>query len=98
MRSYACKLKRTMHRNENGERVMLCNNPNVSERKLNEVLNSGAYMGMIWVHVRQGIKELRDIRSALESRIDKQSGLHEQSEQRHKLHCKLRKGKKASSG
>lgn len=73
VRSYACKLKRTMHRDENGERVMLCNNPNVSERKLNEVLNSGAYMGMIWVHVRQGIKELRDIRSALESRIDKQS-------------------------
>lgn len=73
VRSYACKLKRTMHRDENGERVMLCNNPNVSERKLNEVLNSGAYVGMIWIHVRQGIKELRDIRSALESRIDKQS-------------------------
>lgn len=73
VRWYACKLKRTMHRDENGERVMLCNNPNVSERKLNEVLNSTAYMGMIWVHVRQGIKELHDIRSALESRIDKQS-------------------------
>ena len=73
VRSYACKLKRTMHKDKNGERVMLCNNPNVSERKLNEVLNSTAYMGMIWVHVRQGIKELQDIRSALESRIDKQS-------------------------
>lgn len=73
VRSYACKLKRTMHKNENGERVMLCNNPNVSERKLNEVLNGGAYMGMIWVHVKQGIRELKDIRNALEVRIDKQS-------------------------
>jgi hypothetical protein len=73
VRSYACKLKRTMHRDENGNRVMLCNNPNVSERELNRLTDSVAYMGMIWVRVKQSITELKDIREVLENRIDNQS-------------------------
>ena len=73
VRSFACRRKRTIHKDENGNRVMLCNNPNVSEVKLNELTNSYGYMGLIWVRVKQGIKELQDIRAVLESRIDKQS-------------------------
>lgn len=70
VRSYACKTKRTMNRDENGNRVMLCNNRNVSETELNKWLSSSFYTRSLWFRLRDGIKELEDIKTALESRIN----------------------------
>lgn len=70
VRSYACKTKRTMNRDENGNRVMLCNNRNVSETELNKWLSSSFYTRSLWFRLRNGIKELEDIKTALESRIN----------------------------
>ena len=70
VRSYACKTKRTMNRDENGNRVMLCNNRNVSETELNKWLSNSFYTRSLWFRLRDGIKELEDIKTALESRIN----------------------------
>lgn len=70
VRSYACKTKRTMNRDENGNRVMLCNNRNVSETELNKWLSSSFYTRSLWFRLRDGIKELEGIKTALESRIN----------------------------
>ncbi len=72
-RYYACTKKRQMSRDENGNRIMLCNNPNVSQETLDSVINSGGYTIKIWLKIRDGIKELTDIINALTSRIDAQS-------------------------
>ena len=70
VRSYACKTKRTMSRDENGNRVMLCNNRNVSETELNKWLSSSFYTRSLWFRLRDGIKELEGIKTALENRIN----------------------------
>lgn len=72
VRSYACKTKRTIHKDENGNRVMLCTNRNVSERELDNLLSSSLYTRNLWFRLRDGIKELEDIKIALESRINRQ--------------------------
>lgn len=72
VRSYACKTKRTMHRDADGNRVMLCTNRNVSERELNSLLTSSTYTRSFWFRLRDGIKELEGIKEALESRINRQ--------------------------
>lgn len=72
VRSYACKTKRTMHKDENGNRVMLCTNRNVSERELDSFLSSSTYTRNLWFRLRDGIKELEGIKEALENRINRQ--------------------------
>lgn len=71
-RVYSCRKKLTKHYDENGERVMLCDNPNVTEQELNRILNASAYTGLIWLRVKRSIAELKRIREVLESRIDRQ--------------------------
>lgn len=72
VRYYACRKKRTMHKDADGNRVMLCNNRNVSETELKGV--SGAtYMMLLQIRTKQSIQALQAIREALESRIDRQS-------------------------
>lgn len=72
VRTYACKTKRTMHRDADGNRVMLCNNRNVSERELDSFLSSSLYTRNLWFRLRDGIKELEGIKEALENRINRQ--------------------------
>ena len=73
VRTYACKTKRTMKRDKDGNRVMLCNNPNVSETKINRMLQSRAFGNSLFIRFHTGIEELEGIRAALESQIDKQT-------------------------
>lgn len=73
VRSYACKTKRTMHKDADGNRVMLCTNRNVSERELDSLLTSSLYTRNINFRLRDGIKELEGIKKALENRINRQS-------------------------
>lgn len=73
VRTYACKTKRTMNRDKDGNRVMLCNNPNVSETKINHYLESRAFGNSLLFRFTSGIEELEGIRAALESQIDKQT-------------------------
>lgn len=73
VRTYACKTKRTMNRDKDGNRVMLCNNPNVSETKINRCLESRAFGNSLLFRFTSGIEELEGIRAALESQIDKQT-------------------------
>lgn len=73
VRTYACKTKRTMKRDKDGNRVMLCNNPNVSETKINRMLQSRAFGNSLFIRFHTGIEELDGIRAALESQIDKQT-------------------------
>lgn len=70
VRSYACKTKRTIHKDADGNRVMLCTNRNVSEVELNKWLSSSFYTRSLWFRLRDGIKELESIKNALESRIN----------------------------
>lgn len=70
VRSYACKTKRTIHKDADGNRVMLCTNRNVSETELNKWLSSSFYTRSLWFRLRDGIKELESIKNALESRIN----------------------------
>lgn len=72
VRSYACKTKRTMHKDADGNRVMLCTNRNVSERELDSFLTSSAYARNINFRLRDGIRELERIKEALENRINRQ--------------------------
>lgn len=72
VRSYACKTKRTMHKDADGNRVMLCTNRNVSERELDSFLSSSTYTRNLWFRLRDGIKELEGIKEALENRINRQ--------------------------
>lgn len=72
-RYYACRTKRIPHRDENGNRVMLCNNKNVSEIQLDKFLSSIGYSFRIWNRVKSGIQELKSIIIALNNRIDNQS-------------------------
>lgn len=44
VRSYTCKNKRTMHYDENGNRVMLCNNPNIYETRLDLAVSSSGFL------------------------------------------------------
>ncbi len=72
-RYYACRTKRIPHRDENGKRVMLCNNKNVSEKDLDKFLSSIGYSFRVWNRVKNGIQELKTIIKALNSMIDNQS-------------------------
>lgn len=62
-----------MNRDKDGNRVMLCNNPNVSETKINHYLESRAFGNSLLFRFTSGIEELEGIRAALESQIDKQT-------------------------
>ena len=73
VRTYACKTKRTMKRDKDGNRVMLCNNPNVSETTINRMLQSRAFGNSLFIRYHSGIEELEGIKAALEGRIDKQT-------------------------
>lgn len=44
VRNYTCKTKRTMHYDENGNRVMLCNNPNIYETELDLRLSNAQFL------------------------------------------------------
>lgn len=72
-RYYACRTKRIPHRDENGNRVMLCNNKNVSEIQLDKLLSSIGYSFRVWNRVKRGVQELKTIITALNNRIDNQS-------------------------
>lgn len=72
VRYYACRKKRTMHRDAEGNRVMLCDNRNVSERELLGV-SGASYVMLLQMRTKEGIKTLEEIRQVLESRIDRQS-------------------------
>lgn len=73
VRTYACKKKRTMSRDKDGNRVMLCSNPNVSETTINRYLQSRAFGNGLLFRFSRGVEELEGIRAALESQIDKQT-------------------------
>ena len=73
VRTYACKIKRTMKRDKDGNRVMLCNNPNVSETTINRMLQSRAFGNSLFIRYHSGIEELEGIKAALEGQIDKQT-------------------------
>ena len=73
VRTYACKTKRTMSRDKDGNRVMLCSNPNVSETKINHYMQSRAFGNGLLFRFSRGMEELEGIRAALESQIDKQT-------------------------
>ena len=72
VRSYACKLKRTMNRDKDGNRVMLCNNPNVSETALNQFIYGSSYAYNIWEKAEFGALALTSLTVALMTRINKQ--------------------------
>lgn len=72
-RIYSCRKKLTKHYDDKGKRVMLCDNPNVTEQELNGFLNTYAYTGLIWIRLKSSITQLQEIRQALESRIDRQN-------------------------
>ncbi len=72
VRSYACKTKRTMHRDKDGNRVMLCNNPNVSETALNQFIYGSSYAYNIWEKAEFGALALTSLTVALMTRINKQ--------------------------
>lgn len=72
VRNYACKTKRTMQRDEDGNRVMLCNNPNVSEVTLNQFIQGSSYAFHIWKKAEFGILALNSLTAALMCQINKQ--------------------------
>ena len=59
VRTYACKTKRTMKRDKDGNRVMLCNNPNVSKPTINRMLQSRAFGNSLFIRYHSGLEELR---------------------------------------
>jgi len=48
VRNYTCKTKRAMHYDENGNRVMLCNNPNIYETELDLRLSNAQFLFAAW--------------------------------------------------
>lgn len=72
VRSYACSKKRTMHKDKDGNRVMLCNNCNVSETALNEFVYGISYVSSIYEKASFGSLALYSLSVALLSRINKQ--------------------------
>lgn len=73
VRVYSCRTKLTKHYDDKGNRVFLCENPNVTEDVLNSKLNAVTYNALIWLRIKKGIDELERIRKTLEGRIDQQS-------------------------
>ncbi len=73
VRVYSCRHKLTKHYDDQGNRVFLCENPNITEDKLNSMLNGISYNLLIYFHIGAGIKELNRIVKILEGRIDNQS-------------------------
>ena len=72
-RYYACVRKRRIAYDDAGERIMLCNNPNVNEYDLNSAVTNIHYLSGLRSRVSGGIAELDDIITILYRRIDNQS-------------------------
>lgn len=73
LRYYVCNTKKQINFDENGERYLSCCNPNVSEKKLDEIINSEVYTKGMEKRLKFGIKYLEDIKKLLQERIDKPS-------------------------
>ena len=72
-RYYACVRKRRIAYDDVGERIMLCNNPNINEDDLNGAVTNIQYLSGLRSRVSGGISELNDIIEVLYRRIDNQS-------------------------
>lgn len=81
MRVFACRTKRKMNRDAEGNRVMLCNSRNVQERELKDYLNHVTYWELLRLDCVRCLDELKDIRAVLESHIDRQSDYDVEYEQ-----------------
>jgi DNA invertase Pin-like site-specific DNA recombinase len=68
-RYYACVQKRKMVFNDNGERVFLCKNPNVSEPQLDEALNCDNYGFLLCNNILGAVMFLEKIQATLEYNI-----------------------------
>lgn len=70
VRSYACKRKRTMQRDKDGNRVMLCNNPNISETALYKELENENYCFLLANNMLGAILFLKQVKKVLQSNMD----------------------------
>jgi len=70
VRSYACKRKRTMQRDKDGNRVMLCNNPNISETALYKELESENYCFLLANNMLGAILFLKQVKKVLQSNME----------------------------
>lgn len=68
IRYYACRCR---YRYDTDNGIEECKNPTVTQDELDNLLNSTGYSLRRWNRVKSGLKELKHIRSVLESRIDK---------------------------
>lgn len=68
VRYFACRCR---YRFDTDNGIEECRNPTVRQDKLDELLNSTGYSFRRWNRIKNGLIELKRIRSVLESRIDK---------------------------
>lgn len=69
-RYFACVTKRKMSFDEDGNRVMLCNNLNISETRLDNELNSENYGRILYYNLFSAYLFLTDIEEIIKWRID----------------------------
>jgi len=70
VRTYACKNKRTMNRDKDGNRVMLCNNPNISENVLFKELESENYCFLLANNMLGAILFLKQVKEVLQANMN----------------------------
>lgn len=70
VRTYACKNKRTMNRDKDGNRVMLCNNPNISENTLFKELENENYCFLLANNMLGAILFLKQVKEVLQANMD----------------------------
>lgn len=73
VRTYACKSKRTMNRDKDGNRVMLCNNPNISETTLIKELENENYCFLLANNMLGATLFLKQIQGVLQANMDNEN-------------------------
>lgn len=72
VRNYACKSKRVANYDKDGNRVMLCNNPNIYETKLDSEITKEKFSEKYKIMLKASAIFLLGVRETLAGRINKQ--------------------------